>query len=454
MLTTPVNRPTRRTFLKRSILTASAATLVAPGSRVLGANKRLNVAAIGAGGKGAVDIGFCAGENVVALCDVDERNAAGTFKRFGSAQRFTDFRVMLEKLDKGIDAVTVSTPDHLHAVAAAMAIRLGKHVYCQKPLTHTIDEARHLTKLAREHGVVTQMGNQGHSQPDSRRLVEILRSGAVGKVRGIHIWTDRPIWPQGERAMAAFEAGKAAKAPKTMNWDLWLGPAAKRPYNSAYAPFKWRGFWPFGTGALGDMGCHNMDLAFFAYELRDPTRVMARSSRNFDITAPQWSEIMYDFPSEHGVNGNIKMVWYDGGRKPVPELVKLNDARQLPRNGTIVVGMKDTLFVPNFWGAGKFVRSGRTMANFQDVPETFPKVAGDNDRTHHLEWIAACKAGDPKAALSNFDYAGPMTEAVLLGNVALRAGKPIAWDAKAMKVTNDADANRFVNHDYRAGWSL
>lgn len=409
---------------------------------VIGANSRLNIAAVGAGGKGGVDIGYCAAENVAALCDVDQNNAAGTFKRFPQARQYKDFRVMLEKEARNIDAVTVSTPDHTHFHAATMALKLGKHVYVQKPLTHTIWEARQLTELARQAKVVTQMGNQGHSQVESRRLMELIRGGVVGDVKEVHIWTDRPIWPQG------IDRPKEMPVPAGLDWDLWLGPAPYRPFHDGCVPFKWRAFWDFGTGALGDMGCHNMDLAFFALGLRDPIAVEGSSSGVNAETAPSWSIITYEFPAQGG-RGPVKLVWHDGGKKPDPALAKL---KELPGNGSIVVGSKDTLYVPSYWGRGSFV-SGAKMEDFKDIPETLPRHpqgASDNDAAHHLEWIAACK-GEGKA-LSNFDYAGPMTEAVLLGNVALRAGKRILWDSKNLKVTNAPEANQYVRTEYRKGW--
>jgi predicted dehydrogenase len=449
------NRITRRRFVYASSAAAAAAFVPLPGvsRRVLGANEKLNIASVGAGGKGSVDIGYCSGENLVAMCDVDERNAGATFAKFPQARKYKDFRVMLEKENKNIDAVTVSTPDHLHAVASVMAMKLGKNVYCQKPLTHCIYEARVMQQVARDTKAVTQMGNQGHSQSDSRRLVELVRAGVLGTVKEIHVWTDRPIWPQGEKAIAALEAGKGQSPPATLAWDLWLGPAKDRPYNAAYLPFKWRGFWDFGTGALGDMGCHNMDMSFFALELRDPTSVEAESSKRFDVTAPQWSIIKYNFPAR-GPRPAVSLTWYDGGKKPSPQLV---GGENLPSNGCIMVGEKDTLYVPHYWGAGHFTRSGKKMADYSDVPQTLPRRpngGGDNDHAHHLEWIEACKAGDPSKALSNFAYAGPMTEAVLLGNVALRAGQTVEWDPKALKVTNIAEANRYIRDEYRQGWSL
>lgn len=433
----------RRQFIHRTGLAAGILAFPFVSARnVLGANARLNIAAIGAGGKGGVDVGFCAAENIVALCDVDQNNAAGTYKRFPAAKQFKDFRVMLEKEAKNFDAVTISTPDHTHFHAAAMAMKLGKHVYCQKPLTHTIWEARKLTEIARATKVVTQMGNQGHSQPDSRRLVELIQAGVLGDVKEVHIWTDRPIWPQG------IERPAALPVPATLDWDLWLGPAPQRAFHDGCVPFKWRAFWDFGTGALGDMGCHNMDLAFFSLNLRDPLTVEATSSGLNPETAPKWSVITYAFPQQ-GKRGPVKLVWYDGGKKPEASLAK---QKELPGNGCIMIGSKDTLYVPSYWGKGSFV-SGGTMEDHKNIAATLPRAADptqDNDALHHYEWIAACK-GEGKA-LSHFDYAGPMTESVLLGNVALRAGQRIEWSAKRLKVTNSSDANQFIRTKYRKGW--
>ena len=433
------NKLTRRQFTKGAAAALAIPTFVP--STVFGANERLNVAGIGAGGKGAVDIDGCSRENIVALADVDYVRARATFKRFSKARQYPDFRKMLEKEGKHIDAVTVSTPDHTHAVAAAMALRMGKHVYCQKPLTHKVDEARLLAELAREHNVATQMGNQGHSNPDSRRLVELIQAGVLGEVKEAHVWTNRPVWPQG-----IDRPKDKPPVPDTLDWDLWLGTAPKRPYHPAYVPFKWRGWWDFGTGALGDMGCHNQDLAYWALDLRDPLTVEAESSPVNNETAPKWSIVKYLFP-KNKKRGPVKLVWYDGGKKPDPALAK---EKMLPANGSIIIGTKDTLYVPMYWGPGRFL-SGRKMEDFKDVAEFLPKPK-DFGRHHYQEWIDACKGGKP--AYSNFDYAGPMTESVLLANVALRAGGKIEWDAKKMRVTNNKEANQFVRHQYRKGWKL
>ncbi|MBL66906.1 MAG: oxidoreductase [Verrucomicrobiales bacterium] len=438
----PKPLPGRR-FTRRTVLAASALAIPTflP-SRVFGANERLNVAGIGAGGKGAVDIDGCSRENIVAMADVDHARAATSFKRFAKASRYFDFRQMLDEEGQHIDAVIVSTPDHTHAVAAAMALRMGKHVYCQKPLTHKITEARLLTQLARKHKVATQMGNQGHSNPDSRRLVELIRGGALGEVKEAHVWTDRPIWPQGVN-----RPRDTPQPPKTLDWDLWLGPAPERPYHPAYVPFKWRGWWDFGTGALGDMGCHNQDLAYWALNLRDPETVEAiKHSGVNGETAPKWSIIQYQFP-KNAERGPVKLTWYDGGKKPDPALAR---QKALPGNGSIIVGTKDTLYVPMYWGPGQFL-SGAKMSDFKEIDEFLPKPR-DFGRHHYLEWIEACKGGP--AAHSNFDYAGPMTESVLLANVALRAGSKLQWDTANLRVTNNKAANQYVRHHYRNGWRL
>ena len=359
------SRPTRRRFLRTTAALAGAAAvpMIVPRS-AFGASERVRVAAIGAGGKGAEDIEKTAkaGGEIAFLCDVDRSRAAGTLEKFPKAKVYQDFRQMLEKEAKNIDAVIVSTPDHVHAVAAVMAMKLGKHVYCQKPLTHSVYEARVMRDVARERKVATQMGNQGHSHPDTRRLVELIRAGVLGKVKEVHVWTDRPIWPQG-----IDRPTESQTPPKGLDWDLWLGPAPERPYNKAYLPFNWRGWQDFGTGALGDMACHCMDLAFFALELPAPTSVAARSSGLNDETYPNWSVIDYDFPA-HGDYGPIRMTWYDGGQKPPAELVK---DRKLPTNGIILIGDKDTLFVPSYWGAGSFL-SGASMDDHRGVPQFLP----------------------------------------------------------------------------------
>jgi predicted dehydrogenase len=431
----------RRSFLKRTAVATAALSFPFVSTRnVLGANERLNIAAIGAGGKGSVDVAGCDSQNIFALCDVDEKNAAGTFNKYPKAKRFKDFRVMLDQ-EKSIDAVTISTPDHMHFPAAMWAMRLKKHVYVQKPLTHTVEEARRLTETARKYKLATQMGNQGHSDNGLRRNVELVQAGVLGQVREAHCWTDRPIWPQGVNRPSA-----TPPAPDTLDWDLWLGVAPKRPYSPDYVPFKWRGFWDFGTGALGDMGCHVYDLPYWALKLGAPTSVTADQEGMTKESPPKASTVTYEF-AQRGNLAPAKFVWYDGGRKPSADLVK---GKKLPTNGVILVGDKDTLYVPSYWGKGEFL-SGAKYEDFTKVAETLPKK-DDFDRCHYEEWITACKGG-PKA-YSNFDEAGPLTEMILLGNIALRAGRRIEWNAKKLKVTNDKEANRLVSKEYRRGWGV
>ncbi len=444
--------PSRRKFLGRGSTVVAASALAFPfvsSRNVLGANSRLNIAAVGVGGKGAVDIGYCGalGENIVALCDVDQKRAAATFAKFPKAKRFVDFRKMFDQLSDEIDAVTVSTPDHSHIHPAVMAMKAGKHVYVQKPLTHTIEEARLLTRLAKETGVVTQMGNQGHSHPDSRRLVELIRHGVLGDVTEVHTWTNRPIWPQG-----LDRPNGSQQIPTTLNWDLWLGTAPQRPYNDGYVPFNWRGWWDFGTGSLGDMACHNMDMYFWALGLKDPISVEAKAKTYHPESPPRSCEITWTFAGKTP-NAPIKVTWYDGGRKPDPKLA--GRSKLETSNGTIVVGSKDTLHIPFFWGAGNFT-SGASMKDYKNtVPQSIPRAPAkerDFDRAHHLEWINACKGKGN--ALSHFGYAAPMTEAILLGNVSLRARQKIEWNAREMRVTNSEAANALVKKQYRKGWEL
>jgi len=433
----------RRQFAQWGAASAGAVALpFVAGRNVCGANRRINIAAIGAGGMGADDIGYCKDENIVVLCDVDDHSAAQTYRAFPKARRYRDFRVMLEKEGSHIDAVTISAPDHIHFHAASAAIDLGKHVYVQKPLTHSVWEARTITALARQKKVVTQMGIQGHSHKDSRRLVELIRAGVLGDVIEVHAWTDRPIWPQGMRRPPN------ERIPKGLDWNLWLGPAPWREFHAGCVPFKWRAFWDFGNGALGDMGCHILDLAFFALDLREPVSIEAESSEINSETAPKWSIVTYLFARPDG-KPLLKVVWYDGGKTPPASLIKNG---HLSRNGAILIGSKDTLYVPSYWGPGQFL-SGARMADFRGIPQTLPRLHGaeiDFDEAQHLEWLSACK-GEGRA-LAGFDYAGPMTEAVLLGNVALRTGKPISWDAENCRVSNSSEANQFIRREYRQGF--
>jgi predicted dehydrogenase len=401
------------------------------------AAEKLNVAFVGVLGQGGANLTRIheAGVNVVALCDIDANRLAKAAASHTGAKTYADFRKMLEE-QKDIDAVVVSTPDHTHAVAAMMAMSLGKHVYCEKPLTHNIYEARALTLAARQHKVATQMGNQGHASEGSRRQVELVKSGLLGPIKEVHVWTDRPVWPQGIQ-----RPGDTPDVPKHVSWDLWLGPAPERPYHPAYHPFKWRGFWDFGTGALGDMACHIMDTAYWSLDLRDPTSVEAFSDGGNEESAPSWSIIRYEFP-QRGERPPLKLFWYEGGVRPSQRLV---GKWQFPDNGVIFIGEKATIAAP-------YLQDPVFINEEQAKDIKIPERSIEPSIGHHKEWVQACKGGKP--AGSNFDYAGPLTEMVLLGNLALRTGRRVEYDAANMKVTNLPEANQYIRREYRKGWSL
>ena len=442
-------RRSRRRFLKTG-LGAAAASFVPAHILGLGGEKppteRLAIAGIGVGGQGGADLGNMTSERIVALCDVDWRHAAGTFARFPDARRFKDFRKMLDEV-KEIDAVVVATPDHAHAVASMAAIRLGKHVYCEKPLTHSVYEARKLAEAAREAKVATQMGNQGQASEETRRLCELVADGAIGAVTEAHIWTDRPsnglfneYWPQG-----VDRPRDEPPVPEGLDWDLWLGPAPARPYHPAYHPFRWRGWWDFGTGALGDIGCHAFDPVFRALKLGHPTCVEATSTRVNRETFPLGSMVTYRFPAREGFPP-LKLVWYDGGlRPPRPEAIGQGVA--MGPNGRLLVGDKGVLL-------GNRIYPDARREEYREPPPTLARSVG-----HYREWIEASKGGKP--AGSNFDWAGPLTEVVLLGNVALRVELRekltqvrLDWDPAAFRVTSLPEANGFLHREYRAGWTL
>jgi predicted dehydrogenase len=469
--TSSTTRLTRRQFLRAT--TVSTAALMAvpgvvPGLRAKGSpNEKLNLAGIGIGGQGGSDLGQMESENIVALCDVDQQHAAHIFKKYPKAKQFTDYRRMLDEM-KEIEGVVVATPDHHHAFASMEAFKRGKHVYCEKPLTHSVWEARRVAQAAREAKVATQMGNQGQASEETRRLCEHVWAGVIGNVREAHIWTDRPsrglfeeYWPQGLPRPKG-----TPPVPATLDWDLWLGPAPQRPYNPAYLPFVWRGWWDFGTGALGDIGCHAMDPVFRALKLGAPLSVQGASTRVNEETFPLGSMVTWEFPARsaepQAINrftasltgaaaGGIempacKLVWYDGGLRP-PRPDGLPDGAQMGDNGRLLVGDKGFIL-------GNKVFPAACAEAAAKIPSTIPRSAG-----HYEEWIVACKGGAP--AGSNFDWAGPLAESVLLGNVALRVQLredltlcKLLWDGPGLKFTNLADANHFVRRDYRAGWSL
>ena len=430
---------------------ASAATLAFPqllrsqGAGGGSPNNRLNVACVGVGGQGHSAVTGMKAENLVAFCDVDDERAARTYAEFPEVPRFRDYRKMLDQLGNQIDAVTISTPDHMHFPIAMAALQLGKHVFVEKPLTHTIWEARQLAKLAREKKVATQMGNQGHALEGTRLLKEWFDAGVLGEVREVHGWTDRPIWPQG--IDAPDHSKMIPVAPPTLDWDLWLGVAPERPYDPSYVPFNWRGYWDFGTGALGDMGCHIMDGTFYALQLGAPEWVEAISASPTAVSGPKASVVTYHFPAR-GKLPPVRYTWYDGGLKPLPppgwEL-----GREIPDNGSFIVGSKATALSDTYFRSVRIIPEAKRIELAPTLPPpSLPRVEG----SHFDEWLRACKGGP--AAGANFDYSSGLTEMVLLSNVAVRAGRRIEWNSQKLEVTNLPSANQWVTKEYRKGFGV
>jgi predicted dehydrogenase len=412
-------------------------------------NERIRFACIGIGGKGDSDSDHAAVVgDIVAMCDVREEQLDRKAKKeaFSAAKKYTDFRKMLEELGNSIDAVTVSTADHTHAVAAAMAIKSGKHVYCQKPLTHSIYEARVLGQLAREHKVKTQMGNQGTALIGVRQAAQLIKGGSLGTVKEVHVWTNRPIWPQGKSVVRP----KSTPEAKRVNWDCFIGPAPMRPYHPSYFGLGWRGYWDFGTGALGDMACHTMNMPYMGLNLRNPTSVEAEADEHNKDTYPKSAKIKFEFPELDG-RAALQVYWYDGGRLPSAEVMM---GAKADNSGCIVIGEKGALYSPNDYGAVYQLLPRDNFKDFEKPEWTFKKPpSGDNDTAQMKELAEAITGGGE--ATSNFpDYAGPLTETILLGNLAIWSGKKIEWDAKNMKATNAPELDWLVKHEYREGWSL
>jgi len=446
----------RRQFLGGAAAGAAGLTIVPRhvlgGAGYTAPSEKLNIAAIGVGNRGAVDLQNVSTENIVALCDVDEDYAAPVFELYPKAKKYRDFRKMLEK-EKNIDAVMVAVPDHSHAVVAMTAIKMGKHVYCEKPLTRTVYEARKLTEAAREAKVATQWGNQGHASEGIRLINEWIRDGAIGPVREVHAWTNRPMWPQG-----VGRPKDTPPVPSTLDWDIWLGPAPQRAYHPAYLPRFWRGWWDFGTGALGDMAGHLMDSPYWALKLGYPTSVEACSSLySRKVEGKKWGEIVinretyprasivrYEFPARDDMPP-ATLTWYDGGLRPARPK-ELEEGRSLANQGVIFVGDKGKLMSDRDGGSPRLIPESKMKA-YKLPPKTIPRSIG-----HWKEWIEACKGGKP--AMVNFDYAGPLNEVILLGNIALQIGEKLYWDGPNMKVTNVPEANEYIHRQYRQGWSL
>jgi predicted dehydrogenase len=405
-------------------------------------NEKLNIAAIGAGGKGASDITGCLPENIVAFADPDDKSAERTFQRFPNVPKYKDFRRMLDKEGKNIDAVIVATPDHMHGMASMWAMERGKHVYCQKPLTRTVWEARELTRAARKYRVATQMGNQGYSLEGTREACEIVWSGEIGPVREVHAWSNRPIWPQGLEALP-----KEGPVPPTLDWDTWLGVAKSRPYAREYAPFRWRGYFDFGCGALGDMACHILGAPNMALMLHAPTSVECiRQEGTSQFTFPKKSVIRFDFAAR-GSMPAVKLFWYDGGWLPErPSEVPADELLGEGENGSLFIGDKG-LLTTGTYGLKTRLLPGSRMKDYTLPPKLLTRSPG-----HCRDWIRACKGGEP--ACSDFRIAGPFTEWILLGVIALRVGGKLEWDAQRMRFTNSKEANRYLKPQIRSGWKF
>ncbi|MGA3268032.1 MAG: Gfo/Idh/MocA family oxidoreductase [Verrucomicrobiota bacterium] len=469
----------RRRFIQTTTLAAGAVAFGVPTLlRAANLNSKLNIAAIGVTGKGASDTDDCSGENIVALCDVDEERSATQRGKYPGAKFYQDYRKLFDDMAGGIDAVIVCTPDHMHALIASRAMKQGKHVYCQKPLVQTIYEARYLRDLARSGGVVTQMGNQGSAADGLRRAVECIQAGIIGPVREVHIWSNRPIWPQGiGRPVGADDI------PATLDWDLWIGAASVRPYKKdVYHPFNWRGWQDFGTGALGDMACHTVNMPFRALNLGYPTEISATVIGPMnEETYPLGSRIHFKFPAADKTlfHRHTMLTWYDGGRpdasaphghdfsnKPPAELLPDIAALlgKVPNSGCLLVGEKGKIFSPDDYGEQFYVKRNddakfvhyKQYAGLESIPQTIPRneFPGDNDHKHHLEWIAAIKENQPQRCYSRFEIGAKLTEIMLLGCVALRVGKTIEWDGPNMTAKNCPEAAPFIKRENRAGWAL
>lgn len=437
--------PSRRRFLS----TAATATSVFAGiqflpSGVLGANAKLNLAFVGAGGRGAQNIKGCISENHYAYADVDQLRCAKSLKASPKSKYYKDWREMLSKEAGNIDAVVVSTPDHNHAIVAMAAMNAGKHVYVEKPLTLTISEARALQNKAEEKGLCTQMGNQGHANEGARRTNEWIQSGAVGEVREVHTCTNRPSWPQD------IVRPKEEEIPATLDWDTWIGPAPMGPYSSQIVPFKWRGYIDYGTGALGDMGAHILDHPVWSLGLGVPESISVEIERKTagseKVSHPASCKITYEFPTR-GDAPPVKLMWYDGSYA-IPRPKNMDDKLKTPSSGCIYYGSDFTFIHGSHGGMPQLVNSA-DKKKFVEPPKTMERSPG-----HHKEWIAACKAGDPKMAKSNFSYAAPLTELMLLGTIAAQVGNgtKLTWNREKM-TTGNAEADKLIKRKYRDGWA-
>jgi predicted dehydrogenase len=489
------NSISRRKFIG-NVATAAAGFTILPSYVVSGLgykmpSDKLNIAGIGIGGVGGTNVNNCASENIVALCDVDWSYAAGMFEKYPGAKKYKDYRKMFDEMGDQIDAVIVATPDHTHAIITAAAMRMGKHVYTQKPLTHTVYESRILRKLANETKVATQMGNQGNSGEGIRQTCEWIWDGAIGEITEVHAWTNRPIWPQGlERPM------ETPSKPPTLDWDLFIGPAQWRPYHPAYTPWNWRAWWDFGTGALGDMACHIVDPAFWALKLGHPKCIYGSSTQVNTESAPHSEIVHYEFP-DRGSVGNIKLppvklTWYDGGLLPPrPEELKDGQIMGDQSGGVLFVGTKGKLMT-GCYGRDPILLPEELDKDYKRPKPSIRRIENAMGGGHELDWIRACKES-PESRVetsSNFNYSGPLNEMVVMGNLAVRLQdlkRKLQWDGENMRITNISEedeirvvttdrfnvikghphfdtqystvlaksaAEEYIKHTYRAGWEL
>ncbi len=429
------SKTTRRDFLKAAGLSATMTAGVLPRwsfAQTKSPNEKLNIACIGTANRAAASVNAVSGENVVALCDVDEKYLEAVKEKFPEAKTYVDYREMLDQMADKLDAVVVATADHHHIPASIRAVRAGKHVYCEKPLSHTVFESRLINEEAQKQGVATQLGTQIHATDNYRRVVELVQAGAIGDVTDVHVWCGKS-WGGGERP----EGGE--EPPETLHWDLWLGPAPERPYvKGRYHPGQWRRWWDFGNGTLGDMACHLMDLPFWALKLRYPSTCEAEGPEVHPETCPLGLTVRYTFPAEEGY-GPLNLTWYDGNQTP-----KEVAGEKVPGMGVMFVGTEGKLF--SDYGRHRLFPTDQ-FADYQRPEPTIPPSIG-----HHAEWLKACKEGTPTTC--SFDYSGPLTETVLLGTVAYRTGKKLQWDAEALKATNCPEAAKLIDKEYRQGWEV
>lgn len=428
------NQISRRQFIGTGSVAAAGLFFIGKpssfGRNKISPNEKLNIGAIGVANRAGENLKEVSSQNIVALCDVDDNYLSAVSKNYSGAKTYQDFRKLLERND--LDAVVIGTPDHTHAVATAAALRSGRHVYCEKPLTHTVSEARIIAQLTKKHKAVTQMGNQIHAGNNYRRVVELVQSGAIGEVREVHVWAGAVYGNTGKPVLA--------QAPSHLHYDLWLGPIESHPYSPNYVPIAWRNYWAFGGGTMTDFCCHHMDLPHWALDLRAPLTVESEGPPLDDVQVPIWMISTFNYPAR-GSKPPVKLVWYQGGKRPsLPE----GSRESWPEDGTLFVGSKGKLQAS--YGKHRLMPE----QDFKDFVPPTPFIP--NSIGHHKEWIEACKTGGKTT--SNFDYAGALTETGILGNVAFRVGKKIEWDTKKLRAKNCPEADQYIQHHYRKGWSL